>query len=461
MKILLIYPPFCTPASPPYSITNLYAFLKHNTIHNIEILDLNIEFHKRKFPTFQEYFKEMQWEDYQQKTNEFIKVTKQTYSTNNKAVVNNELPEYFNNLLNVIKEKKPDIVACSIVYSSQAFYTYALLKELKKVSPNIKTIIGGPAINNKLKDAADHTLKNEAELLTLINKETNKEQQQTEQKEKNKSNFEFATDFSIYNLEDYFTPNPVIPLRTSSTCFYKQCTFCAHYNKTDYFEFPLSTIQKTIVQSKQKHFFLIDDMVPVKRLLELAEIMKPLNINWTCQLRPTKDFTKEVLQTLHNAGLQMIIWGVESGSQRILNLMKKGTTKEDVQKVLQDSNEAGITNVTYIMFGFPTETKEDFLETIDFLKQNSNNISLISSSIFGLQQGTPIYNDPEAYKITTIEESKRTILGPKIHYDISEGLTQKEASDLRKKYKQTLENINKYPKTMNFFREHMLCRITK
>ena len=57
-RILLIYLPFCTPASPPYSLTNLYSFLKANSKHKIDVLDLNLEFHKLKFPEEHKYYKE-------------------------------------------------------------------------------------------------------------------------------------------------------------------------------------------------------------------------------------------------------------------------------------------------------------------------------------------------------------------------------------------------------------------
>ena len=152
----------------------------------------------------------------------------------------------------------------------------------------------------------------------------------------------------------------------------------------------------------------------------------------------------------------MIIWGVESGSDRVLSLMRKGTNKKDISKVLSDSHKAGIRNTVYIMFGFPTETKEEFLETISFLEDNADSIDLVSTSVFGLQKGTPVFDNPGDFGITKITESKRTILEPKISYEVSSGLTHAGAVKLRNSYKKTMEKVNKFPKTMNFFREHML-----
>ncbi len=445
MNILLVYLPFCTPASPPYSVTYLYSFLKANCKHNIEVLDLNLEFHKLKFPEYQKYYQDMKWKDYDKITNDYNKLTKKTYSENNKKVVNNKKPELFKELLKKIKDKQPDIVAFSIVYSSQAFYAYSLIKEL-----DVKCIIGGPSVNEKLVKIADKALNNEIDLLNYIKKT-----------EHDNLNFNTVPDFSIYDLNEYFTPYPVIPIKTSTTCYYRRCTFCTHYTKTNYYEYPLDLIKKTIINSKQKYFFLIDDMVPVKRLLKIAEVVKPLNINWTCQLRPTKDLDYETLKKLRESGLTLLMWGVESGNDRILRLINKGTNKKDIEKVLENSNKAGIKNIAYMLFGFPTETKEEFLETIIFLKNNNKNIDLVSSSIFGLQKDTVIYNNPEKFGIKKIIEEERTVLAPKISYEVKKGLTQKQAAKLRENYKKTIENINKYPKTMNFFREHMFCTIRK
>jgi len=450
-KILLVYLPFCTPASPPYSLTSLYSFLTANSKHSIMVLDLNLQFHQLKFPAYLKYYQTKEWDNYESTTKEYQQITEKTYSENNKKVLHGEKPDFFSELLRQITEQKPDLLAFSVVYSSQAFYAYSFLEEIKRLKEerkiNVTTIIGGPAVNEKLIPLADKFLKNEVEFLQFIEGRII---------DHSSLNFSFPLDFSIYNLTAYFTPNPVIPLKTSTTCYYKQCTFCTHYANVPYMEYSLEPIYQTIVKSQQKHFFLIDDMIPSQRLLALAKVLKPLNIKWACQLRPTKDFTYSLLKTLYESGLVAVIWGVESGSQRVLNLMKKGTKKEEVIQVLKDSHQAGIKNVTYIMFGFPTETKEEFLETIGLLKDNQECIDLISTSIFGLQQGAPILENPEEYGIIQITEVERTVLDKKITYNVSSGLTKEEATHLRKRYKKTIENINKYPKTMNFFKEHLL-----
>ncbi|PIN87338.1 hypothetical protein COV19_00455 [Candidatus Woesearchaeota archaeon CG10_big_fil_rev_8_21_14_0_10_44_13] len=450
MKILLVYPPFCTPASPSYSITHLRSFLKSNCDEDIEAIDLNIEFHKIRFPGYKGYYGDISnWDDYKDTTDDFNRLSLKTYSDSNRDVVNGKKPALFDDMLSMIRKRKPDVVALSIVYSSQAFYAYSLIKELK--ASGIRAVIGGPAANEILAGIADAALENETDLLEYVTK--NKPAHDG-------LKLDYVIDFSIYNLEDYFTPVPVIPLKTSSSCFHKGCAFCSHFDKARYCEFPIESITSTIIKSKQRYFFLIDDMIPKKRLLEIAEAFTPLKIRWACQLRPTGDLDLETLKILSRSGLVMVMWGVESGNDRILKLMNKGTESSAIEKVLSDSHEAGIKNALFIIFGFPTERREEFLDTMDFLSRNKGNIDMLSVSVFGLKKGTPVYNNPGKFGIMGITEEKRTILEPKLSYKVSSGLSQEDAEKLKKGYKRTIDKMNRYPDTMNYFREHMLCLIS-
>ncbi len=171
------------------------------------------------------------------------------------------------------------------------------------------------------------------------------------------------------------------------------------------------------------------------------------------------EFTLPLLKELHDSGLKMIMWGVESGNDRILKLMNKGTSRKCIEQVLKDSHDAGIKNIVYMMFGFPTETKEEFKETIDFLSRNSEYIDLVSTSVFGLQKGTEVFSNPSKFGISKITETPRTVLEPRIEYEVSSGLSKEEAEKLRQSHKRTLEKLDKFPKVMNFFREHMLLSL--
>lgn len=452
-KLLLVNPPFCTPASPSYALSCIYNMLKTECDDVVvEALDLNLVFHQKKYPVHYNYFKKCftnyDPKNYEVQTKRFIEETKKDYSTNNKRIMNGLDPELFKELIGTIIEKKPDFVAFSIVYSSQVFYTHAFLKELKK--QGIKTIIGGPAVNSVLIKEADNTLNSIIDLISLLGHDVSSLKAY------------YPPDFNIWQINDYFVQEPVFPLKTSTTCYYKQCSYCSHFTNENYAEYSLKDIESAVKKiSDDSLVFLIDDMIKKERLIELSKIFSKHKITWACQLRPTAEYDKNTLQLLSDAGLKMIMWGVESGSERILKKIKKGTNKKDISLVLKNSQEAGIRNICYIMFGFPSETNKDFLDTIEFLKQNQKNIHLISTSTFGLQKDTKIYLNPSDFGITQIFEEKRTLLDDKITFTTESGLTNDESAFLKEKNKRLLNSFNKYPKGMNFLREHMLCLIKK
>ena len=110
----------------------------------------------------------------------------------------------------------------------------------------------------------------------------------------------------------------------------------------------------------------------------------------------------------------------------------------------------------FIMFGFPTETKEEFFDTIHFLKENSSSIDLVTTSIFGLQKGSAVYEHPAQYCVSSIHEEKRTVLDSKITYAVSRGMSFEEVESLRRKYTKTIKNIDKVPRVFNCFKEQIL-----
>lgn len=447
-KILLVYTPFCTPVTPPYSLINIKGFLDANLdkSYDVEIFDSNIYYHNKKFSNYKKIFKNLDnisFEEYENKTKSFLRLTKKDYSINNRRVIKGEIPDLVEEIYDKILAKKPKVVAFSVVYSSQAFYTYYLIHKLKKAG--IKTVVGGPAVNNKLIESSKF-LHNEIDLLNFIIGF-----------EKKNLVYDFLLDYSIFDDKAYFTKDIVMSVKSSSSCYYKQCAFCTHHQNIPYFEFPIENIVKSIKLSGKKFVFFIDDMIHKKRLLEISKALKPLNVKWMAQLKPTKDLSKDVLKELYESGLRLVLWGVESFDDDILKLMRKGTNKNDLTKVIKDSHYLGIKNTLYIMFGFPGEKKENFDNTINSLKDYSEYIDLVSASIFGLQKGSFVFNNPDKFHITSIKAQKRTLLDESFSYEIEkEYLSTKDATKLKKNFKKTLEGINSYPKSMNFFREHLL-----
>ncbi len=451
MKLLLIYPPFCTPTAMPYSLAALKSNLLSSLQIDIQCLDLNAYFHTIQFPKYYQNVQPAYHQGltaYGQLLQDFENESRQIYAQNHKLIVHKQPPLHLQNLIKHIKDQKPDFIAFSLVYNSQCFYTESLIDELQNnfLTLSLPLITGGPAVTSNIKKKTLY-LKNEQELIEYLQ---NKNIQSAPQ-----STTTSPPDFSDFQTQHYLSAKPIYPLKSSTTCFYKLCTFCTHFAKVPYTEYPIETIIQTIKNHNIRYIYFIDDMISTKRLLELAQALKPLDVKWWVQLRPTKDLIP-ALPTLASAGLHTICWGVESANQRILDLMKKGTTINDIPLVLQTSHNANIKNMVYIMFGFPTETKQEVMHSFDFLTENKNNVDLICSSIFGLQHGSTIYDHPEDYHIININEKARTVLDPKITYQINQGLTTEETKKIRHRHMHRLSTINKFPKVFDYVKEQML-----
>jgi hypothetical protein len=441
MKIVLVNLPCHIPTVMPYSLTMMKCVLSSNLDEEIVCLDLNSKFHYLEFKEY--YERKNRGENFFDLLEEFVNKTRELYPSISKNAILGKTPLHHDKILKDIISQNPDVVAFSLTYNSQIFFANGIIEELEK--NNIKVIIGGPADNSKLPIKAKR-LNNYELFLDFLIKNGAK---------KRKEILDAVLDFSDYVPKHYFTKDLIYPLRTAHSCPYKLCTFCTHHGNKKYSTISLEFIKKSIVKNKIKKICFIDDAFTSIRLEEMSRALKDLNIEFWCQLRPTIDFVS-ILPQLYNSGLRSVAWGVESGNQRILDFMKKGTKVMDVVKVLETAKTVGIKNQIYIMFGFPTETIEEFNETINFLEDNNENIDLISAAVFGLQKESRIYNDPKKYEIGTIITKKRTLLGDKIGFSVNEGINKEKIMKLKRKNMHLIHSINKVPKVINSCKEQIL-----
>jgi anaerobic magnesium-protoporphyrin IX monomethyl ester cyclase len=177
----------------------------------------------------------------------------------------------------------------------------------------------------------------------------------------------YAPDFSCYAEEDYLSKEMIYPVRSSWGCSYGACAFCMHHDNVPYREIDPAEIAQTVRKNNIRNLFFIDDNIPAERLSALADALEPLRVRWWCQTRPTMDLLG-LFPRLRESGLASMSFGVESGNQRSLDSMGKGTNVRDAGRVLAESHKAGIRNIAFVMFGFPGETEESFGDTVGFLK---------------------------------------------------------------------------------------------
>lgn len=143
--------------------------------------------------------------------------------------------------------------------------------------------------------------------------------------------------------------------------------------------------------------------MPPKIMRDFAiEILRrDLHISWHGMLRFDKAFTPELCKLLAASGLIVVMGGLEVASDRLLEMMKKGTTVEQVAKVAKNFKDAGIKVHAYIMYGFPTQTDQETVDALDVVRQLFKYGLLTSASWakFGVTPHSPIGRNPDEYKI--------------------------------------------------------------
>jgi anaerobic magnesium-protoporphyrin IX monomethyl ester cyclase len=132
-------------------------------------------------------------------------------------------------------------------------------------------------------------------------------------------------------------------------------------------------------------------VVYTKRLIEFCNLMieKRLNISWDCASN-VNAITPELLDLMKKAGCWQINYGIESGSQRIVDFIKKGIRIEKAKEVLTLTKKAGMTTKAYFIIGHPTETSESIEETIKFIR--NSNLDIFQMSFMIPFPGSELYN---------------------------------------------------------------------
>jgi radical SAM superfamily enzyme YgiQ (UPF0313 family) len=239
-----------------------------------------------------------------------------------------------------------------------------------------------------------------------------------------------APDFSDLPLREYYSPHPVIPLQMSSGCYWGKCTFCAHYmtSAKAYQQRSAGGVVEEIEQHVRngiRHFAFVDSVVSPVRLKQFSDavIERGLDIAWSVMAKPQNGFPSRVLERIAEAGCKYIHWGVESANQRILDLMDKGSVVADVEELLARSHHAGIRNHVFMMFGFPTETRAEMQDTLDFLERMRPYLAVVGRTTFVLEDQTPVWRHPEQFSVRNVRPRST----PHVYdYDCDVGMSRAE-----------------------------------
>lgn len=270
-------------------------------------------------------------------------------------------------------------------------------------------------------------------------------------------------DFSWADLRSYYSPEPVVPLLLSRGCYWRKCTFCVHYFSAGdtYRMHSLDNVidmLRDFARQGITNFSFVDEMIAPGHFVQLAKAIREagLDISYYALSKPNKTFTPRVFGEMASSGCKYLLWGVESGCQRVVDLMGKGTKIPDISEVLKNAHAAGVFNHVYIMSGFLTETNDEFAETLRFLDGNRGSIYAIHRSVFGLEPGSPIMKAPEKYGIEKVWMKRDTPLGGRLGYVCSSGVTMDEAVGNFKRAIPFWRAFNPHARHLASFRDHAL-----
>lgn len=192
-------------------------------------------------------------------------------------------------------------------------------------------------------------------------------------------------------------------------CYWGKCSFCdvtldyIHRYEPNTATSLCDQMEAIICQTGRHGFHFIDEAAPPALLRNLAEeiLRRKLTVTWWTNIRFEKNFTPELCQFLKKSGCIAVSGGLEVASPRILKMINKGVTVEQVTQVTSNFSRAGILVHAYLMYGFPTQTARETIDSLEIVRQLFKH-GLVQSGFwhrFALTAHSPVGQHPERFGI--------------------------------------------------------------
>ena len=404
-RVAMIIAPAWGVLFPPYNIAKLTGLMRSQK-YSVKVLDLNIESYHR--------LKSLHGEDYWRSERYFLWLDQ----VNFEKYLLPDLEPLFDRIILNLAIEKPKVVGFSI-YNTNFHATMYLLKRMKEVLPDTCFIAGGPEMAERYNCAYDlpkdfnymFVGEAEASLIEFLNEVPN-----ITTYEKGKV---IGTTTSRLNLDEYAYPDysdyilsnyqegSGISAETSRGCV-AQCSFCS---ETYYWRFRSLSPERTISEIEHQiqnyninRVWFVDSLIngDLKSFQKLVDLIleKELKFKWNSYARCDGRMTKEFIQKISDSGCNCLSYGVESGSQKILDNMRKKIEVWEVENNLRDTSDAGIFAHINWMIGFPTEEAIDWMHGLQLLFNCRKHIHAISVGYgAGAAPGSHMKEDPDYYGI--------------------------------------------------------------
>ncbi len=217
-------------------------------------------------------------------------------------------------------------------------------------------------------------------------------------------------DFDGLVLNQYLAPRLVLPLVTSHGCYHGKCAFCSvgygepvAYRPLDP-DLVLSQMLELEARYGAQHIFFADEALAPRMLRDISEGLEKLGapIDWCGCARFDKALSPELLVKLAPGGCRMLLFGLESASEPVMQRMVKGTQLVETRRILGESARAGIWNHVFFFFGFPGETLDDAQATLNFVYAHQSSIHSAAPGKFVLERCAPVHRSPHDFGVQRI-----------------------------------------------------------
>jgi len=309
-----------------------------------------------------------------------------------------------------IRKSNPDMVGFTIPFPGNLYSALRCAQWLKKEFPEIKICIGGGYVNTELRslsdpaifETIDYILYDDGELplvRLLTGGELIRTMYLSETGEIIRSNFDSIENISFSEIgtsvydgllsNQYINlielTNPMHALWSNGRwnkmmlahgCYWGKCTFCdgsldyIHRYETTSIEKIVNNMESIMEQTGQSGFHFIDEAAPPALLRKLAEeiLKRRLTVSYWTNVRFEKSFTSELCYLMAQSGCIAISGGLEVASPRILKLINKGITIETARESMKNFANAKIMTHAYLMYGFPTETAQETINSLEVVR---------------------------------------------------------------------------------------------
>ena len=382
----------------------------------------------------------------------------------------------------ILKEKinaiQPKLVLISVPFPGNLYSAFRCFQFIKKHFPEIKTAMGGGFPNTELRDLKDSRVFEFIDFITLDDGElpvellhsavcgtelTEVPYKRTFLLENGNVTYKNNTPKNDYKQSEVGTPdysdllldkyisvieiaNPMHSLWSDGRwnkltmahgCYWGKCTFCDI--SLDYIKLyePVAAkllvdrMEELIVQTGETGFHFVDEAAPPALMREVAlEIIKRnITVSWWTNIRFEKSFTQDLCILLKESGCIAVSGGLEVASDRLLELIKKGVTVEQVARVTRNFTESGVMVHAYLMYGYPTQTVQETVDSLEMVRQLFE-IGILQSGFwhqFAMTAHSPVGMFPEEFGVIP-EQNQITFANNDIQFKDKTGINHDKFS---------------------------------